>query len=453
MSGLGAGYSNILEALNNQNQFYTNTNPWLSAGRSISGVNVMSQDADPWVNALAQIGTSFAGGLMQGYGQSQVLDKQQELGNKLAQALASDAPIVALKEDPDLANIAPIVESQQQARKQEMQDKIVAALATQQIQNPLLTQQAGTPEVKMDPRGNLSVEFARPNVPTSPQPAKSESGLNFGQRESLQEKFNKRAMELRAMGLTPAQSAETARSELEGERKAAAGSFKTAEEARRKSQSLFDLATTAEAGVAGAGKTGPYNNILSAGAQVAALLGSEDQSQKLAAQKYLDSIAPELVKMNRSPGAVSDYESKMYIGAGPNKMNTPEQNAVLIERMKDIARIEGDYADFLESYRDQMGTTAGAGQLWQQYTRQFPLFVKQGDGIELNRSRPSWQEYFGGEAQQVAPVQQQQAPSITGNQAPVAPQQTQSPIAQAAQQQFEVRTAPDGRRYKVLVGQ
>lgn len=230
--------------------------------------------------------------------------------------------------------------------------------------------------------------------------------------------------------MTPTQAAQSARAAIKGERDAMADSFDTAKAAREKGMNLLTLADQADAAVQSAGYTGPMGALRQTGAQLASYL-SEDQAQKAAATSLLDSLAPEFVKMARSPGAVSDYETKLYIGAGANKSLTPEANKILIDKMRTLGKIELEHADFLDTYRRQAGTTDGADQLWSAYKQASPIFVSSPNGgVEVNPQRVPWKQFFsGGQAQQQqAPTPMQQAPMSAG----VQQNQAQSPAPQAA---------------------
>lgn len=195
--------------------------------------------------------------------------------------------------------------------------------------------------------------------------------------------------------MPPVQAAAAARLQVEGEIKANNKSFDDAKEAREYGQKMLDLASTARAGLAKAGTTGSFNTARSALDSVASFFGSEASTETRTGDQILSSIAPEVIKMSRAPGAVSDYESKLYLGSAPGVNQTPETNAILIKKMEDIGKLNLDYADFLEAFKEaNAGSTAGANRKWAEYKNKFPFFTQ--DGKELNENRPSWQEYFGG---------------------------------------------------------
>jgi hypothetical protein len=96
-----------------------------------------------------------------------------------------------------------------------------------------------------------------------------------------------------------------------------------------------------------------------------------------------------MVQMLRSPGAVSDFETKLLMGAGPSSTNTPTENARLIAGMETIGKIEQDYADFLENYVQSKGSSVGADAIWRQYKSEqvFPAGV-------YNPQRQDWQSWM-----------------------------------------------------------
>jgi len=215
-----------------------------------------------------------------------------------------------------------------------------------------------------------------------------------GEGPSLQDKYKAVIQEQIDNGVPGSAAVQAANALTAADRAALKGSVDKADEARKRASSLSELAATAEAGIEGAGKTGGFGggarDFLSS---IYATVNPEEQQQRTS-QGLLDSTKPELVKMMRSPGAVSDYETKMYLGAGPNSTNTPELNSELVGKMKNIAALESNYADFLETYREERGTTVGADSLWQKYKAANPLFVKdQAGNIDLNPIIKPWQEF------------------------------------------------------------
>ncbi len=231
---------------------------------------------------------------------------------------------------------------------------------------------------------------------TAPTPAASnELFPNLPGVTSLKDRYNSLINDaIENQGATYASARQAAKDQVGAEMKALNGSVDEAAEARKYAQKLQDVADTANAGMAGAGATGgmfgPARNAL---AYVASAFGNEDQTNKLASQTLLDSVKPSVVGLAKTPGtgATSDFESKMYLGAGPGSNNTPEANALLTAKAKNLASVNFQYADFLDAYKAEKGTTQGAQKLWQVYKQANPIFdPKTG---EINSNRPSWQDF------------------------------------------------------------
>jgi hypothetical protein len=214
-------------------------------------------------------------------------------------------------------------------------------------------------------------------------------------------------------GMPPVQASAAARQQLEGEVKANSKSFDDAKEARTYGQNLMQLANTARAGMSEAGQTGSqlaslYEKTVSALSPILPF-SQEEAKRQAAGDTLLDSIAPEIIKMARPTGggATSDFEAKAYLGSGPSSSNTPEANAMLVEKLENLGKINIEYADFIEAYRDaNLGSTVGADKKWSEYKQNFPIFITKDGKTEINNTRPSWQEYFlsGAQSQQVGSV-------------------------------------------------
>lgn len=244
---------------------------------------------------------------------------------------------------------------------------------------------------------------ARPMVA---QPDAQPSGMFPGGPPSLQSEFNKTFQAYQQMGATPNAAVDAASQLTSAKRKALTGSVDQVKEARDVANSFDAIAQTAEAGVQGAGNTGGLGWGLKNLASSAYALVSPEEAQQRASQSLLDSIKPDIVKAVRTKGvgAMSDVEMQQYIGAGPSSSNTPEQNAILIEKFKNVASLQRQYADFLDTYREEKGTVQGAEKYWQAYKEANPLFVKDQSGqLVFNSERQNWQEFFtGGGAQSAA---------------------------------------------------
>lgn len=239
-----------------------------------------------------------------------------------------------------------------------------------------------------------SSPIAEKTLPVEAAPVDPLSAALQTGKDSVQDKERAYFAQYVADGYTPSQAAQSAREKIAGEVKANKGSFDDVKAARDRAQRLQDIINTAESGLSTAGTTGPLNP-LAHGLDYLQSFWNPDAAKRVAGDAVVDSIAPEIVKMGRSPGAVSDYESRMLINSGPSTRNTPEANQAVLQNFKAIAKIEAEHADFLETYRDiNGGSTIGADKKWLQYKNAHPILTTDGDKVEINPNRPSWQEFF-----------------------------------------------------------
>ena len=214
--------------------------------------------------------------------------------------------------------------------------------------------------------------------------------------ETLDEKRNRYIEQAKRMGMTANKASDDADRRLTIEKQSNKAIGDKIQESRAKAATVSNLAAVATEGVAGAGSTGGPA-LYAGGRELASSLyqylpteGGKTEAQQRASTRVLDSIRPEIIKSGRSPGAVTDFESKILIGAGPSSDKTPEENKALIKGMETRAQLDSDYADFLESYLNQKGTSIGADKLWNEY-KKAEVFT----GGRYNSDRASWQEYLG----------------------------------------------------------
>lgn len=207
------------------------------------------------------------------------------------------------------------------------------------------------------------------------------------------------------LGMTPGQAAQYAEKNLSLETGATKDAQKRIDKSRERANALEQISSTARAGLEGAGMTGgALGGIREALSSGYAVISPKEQ-EKRDYQKLLDSVRPQVVQMLRSPGAVSDFETKLLMGAGPSSTNTPSENARIIQGMDVVANLEADYADFVESLVKKQGSSAGADALWRQYKSEqvFP----EGKYNPLRTDWSSWlaERGMATESAIVAPVQ------------------------------------------------
>jgi len=223
--------------------------------------------------------------------------------------------------------------------------------------------------------------------------------------ETLDEKRNRYIQQGKQMGMTANKASDDADRRLAVEKQANKAVETKIQDARAKATTVSNLAAVATEGVAGAGSTGGPA-LYAGGRDLASSLyqylpteGGRTEAQQRASTRVLDSIRPEIVKAGRSPGAVTDFENKLLIGAGPSSDKTPEENKALIKGMETRAQLDSDYADFLETYLNQKGTSIGADKLWNEYKKN-EVFK----GGTYNPDRTSWVEYLGAKRGIVPPT-------------------------------------------------
>lgn len=138
--------------------------------------------------------------------------------------------------------------------------------------------------------------------------------------------------------------------------------------------------------------------------------------------KEMESIAAEITPQMRTPGSgsTSDFDARMFqkatIGTGKRyETNKNIAAAYIANRQNEI-----DKSQFMESYLNTNGHARGAQQAWKKYLNDNPIFDKNSKSFELNSSRRTWQEYFGGknsETDSKADLSEESSPEL-----PPAPQ-------------------------------
>ncbi len=218
--------------------------------------------------------------------------------------------------------------------------------------------------------------------------------LSLG-KESVNQRIARITNELIDGGLPEIQAASAAKEQVKGEIASNAKSFDLAKAARDNSNNLTTLASQAEAGLQQIGETGPFQEV----ENLISKVNPFDSNSVLTGTNILEGVAADVTKLARTPGsgATSDFEARQYLASGPQITDTTEANKFKINKMKDIARLDAEYADFLDTFREQnYGSTVGADRIWQQYKTANPLFVVDAETgqMELNSQRPSWAEFF-----------------------------------------------------------
>ncbi|NCV38978.1 MAG: hypothetical protein EBW11_00135 [Betaproteobacteria bacterium] len=205
-------------------------------------------------------------------------------------------------------------------------------------------------------------------------------------------------------GMTPNEAGQQAEKDLAAERQMNKPIIDSLSAARTRADTLESIASKAKTAMTKAGETGGLplfagiRDLLSQVYQMVPTSGGAEEAQQRAATSQLASVKSEVSSLSKSPGAVSDFESQMYIGSGPNESKTPQENAAIIKNMEVFADLEREYANFMERYV-QAGSTVGANEIWEQYKRNevFP------NGM-INYNKRSFKDWYNRSAGTTTPT-------------------------------------------------
>ena len=409
--------SNLLSLLDtndllNFNNTVQQSDPYGITGNALSAWNPNTSTWSPTETGVASFGKAFLSGILGNYARQRAGEQLQSVVGALP-SLRSDPYNTAVPEGVDssafnvLKGSAILKKDQFDSivgdKKKETMSDLLKSVLGEGIKNRTIS---ATDALKIaasdDPGAALDLLNAnRVEKPAITDPLRISNNTPSltveGRRSTAQRRADLSNFYQSPEGgnMSQAQAGITARKDVEDEVKANTKTFDEAREARAKGQEILDLAATAEAGMNQAGQTG--NKLASFYEKAVSTLapwGTPEADAQSVGDTALSSIAPKMVQMMRSPGAVSDFENKKILEASPSPTNTPEQNAFLINRMKELGKLNVEYADFLEAFRDQNGgSTSGADKKWNEYKQSFPLFTEDGS---INAARPSWQDYFSG---------------------------------------------------------
>ncbi len=363
-------------------------------GQAIGGINIDTRGMSPTKSATA----AFLQGLVSG-GLNQYANndraRQLQAVTEILPSIYSDPTSVTAPEGVDPAafsnlKASALIKNLQRDSLQKAQEKRVADEARAAVFKELFGNPYKIEQLKSVLGGDTSPPSDTNNVTAldSDVPA-----LTSG-KESTTEKRKRLYKDYLRQGMTPTGAAEAARSELSAEMASKKETQDKAAEARAYAQTLSELADRAEQGLDVAGETGPGDTLRGGKLWLEQFI-SDDAKERVTGRQVLGSIEADIVKLKRSPGAVSDYESRMMLKGSPSTANTREANQTILDNWRALAAANQEHADFLDAYREQNGTTAGAEKLWNTYREKNPIYKAIGeDSGEINTARQSWQEFF-----------------------------------------------------------
>lgn len=362
----------------------------------VGGIGIQKQQIAPRNNTEAFLIPALQGlasGAMQGYGRSSVAESMAS--NPLIEALKIDRSTLDTSDPFKVETALSQALLGQQLGQQ--QQKLNNDLISEAIKSNPRAQNALLESLGLKPKQDLALS---PDTIATPEQADPlMSALSAG-KPSVKDKYNSVYAELLDKGNPPAQAAVMARELIQGENKANQGSFDVVKAARERALKLQNLADTAETGIEMAGQTGFFPTISSGYEKLMSALGNPEAIRQSQGDSMLNVVKPEVIQMARTPGSTTEKEMLAYLQSGPSTENTPEQNKLITSRIRELGRLENEYADFLSAYRDaNNGSTINADKLWNQYRAAVPLFDGSGN---VNSQRVPWQEFFqsGGQAPQ-----------------------------------------------------
>ena len=419
-----------------QQKFYQQ-DPFINAAQGMQPIQVAPwQKNDPWQAAAVGL-QGIAKGFLQGYGINNARQQQAQYAQGIAQALQRPGGVYDLAGNPMFADIAPQLAIQDYLARQEIANR-KAELAAQNKNAIGLEETKAFAQFYYSPQGQAlarrgmlqmpGVPGASPQMPTGApaqtpgvqSPVGAVGGDTQGGIVPLQDRVNQTADELLMQGLPADEAYKGAERRYGAETAQTEAELKALQDIKQKAQNLQRIGDTVLSVYDKAGYTGMGNSVLSVGANILAGAGSEDQQQKMMAQSVLDSIKPDVIKEARTVGggAVSDYESKMFVAAGPNSGQRPEANRLLADLYRERGKLAEDYVNFKEAYYQKFGTLQGSEDKWSQYIGNFKLLdadPKTGQPV-INTAdrRGDWKQILNAPQQGPVPPQAPLAPSAQG---------------------------------------
>ena len=461
-----AGEEALIQAILGQRQQIAQRDPFSLAGQQVLQVPTYQEGGNPWANIATSFTKGLVGGGLSSFGKSRTEDAFQGLLQDYATAQESPGGMLELAtKRPELAPTIGSILAKSRASQRASASKLDDLLQEKQIEAAFDALGSGKSNARDIAESILSVRRTPtaqggfqlglgPSKQTideenAPQATFTQTGGGVGGKggafqfnspvEPVNEQFTQEFQRLVDAGVTPSQAAQTARSLLKGDIDAFNKTFDTTLEAREKARKFRNLADMAQEAVQDAGSTGgPLGGLRQAASGVLGLV-DEGQREKFAASNTLDSLKANVLAETRVKGSgqTSDFEARAYLQGGPSTINTPETNTDIINRMRNLANLESDYADFLETYKRDFGTVEGAEAVWQRYLGAHPNFVQFTDEagkqrVELNQNRPNWKQFFAGQS---TPQQQATASGPIATEKPIPQAPRPQPQQLAPQQQ------------------
>ena len=215
---------------------------------------------------------------------------------------------------------------------------------------------------------------------------------------------------------TPGQVGSMVKQATEIERKRALTELKANDEQNKLLDNLEKIIGQAEVAVRGAGETGGPGAINYA-RQLVKQYGQyfdKELEKQVASEANFRPIMAEMVKLLRSPGAVSNLEFTLLGGSGPSEKNRKKENLELLKQMKAHLKHVKRRSRFVEEYYRNMGHVNGVRDVLNLYEKN----VTQGRNYidlldaDLPEIAPWAKSYFSQQRERGQPINQETATEL-----------------------------------------
>ncbi len=415
LGGGGAASTSGSADVNAFNRTLRENDYWSKAGNMIGGVKFDDKTWSPGQTLAASAGQAFLSTILDSIGQSQERKQTELMAQALPELYRNPEQFVApVGVDSMAVNALKMAAIQKEAERDAAREEKKAS-SIDQIRQQFFTQR---PDLAMRELGisDPLEQVQEDSILNAPAPMDMLSkGLSSGGMTPAEKLIAYNKEFSKTMPRT--QAAKAASEQIASEMKMNKDSVDAAKTSREYGQQLLDLSNTADNALTAIGPTGglfekprELKDFLAS-----SVLGDEEAKGRRTGRQLLESTAPQIVKMGKSPGAVTDYENKLIIKSFANLGNEPEANALLVGKMQALGELHQDYADFLEAYKAiNGGTVSGADKKWAEYRKSVPLLVGEGEDIEVNTNRPSWKDFFSGEYSSASPSNGSDLPQVGG---------------------------------------
>lgn len=444
-------YADIAAALSNRRQRFYQEQPALQAALSMQPIYTR-RDQNQTKGAIAGGLQGLAKALMGAYGIKNAQANQAAYDRDFTRLMQTEDPINSMAADPRFAEVGSLLANQQYQQTRDLSNKVMEKQVLGKMDfdnNFMLKMIESDPKTRNMFRNALQAKAQQSGILPAGPAEQAGAAIDPAGAPQTGTVDPNRVAYFESLGLDTKDAVAAHQKEIseqvgvqqrqnEPDMAATKAQLESIPTELQKANALDQIADTVLATYDQAGYTGPMNNIRSAGMNIAAMVGVPDQQKKLEAQTRLDSVLPEVIKQARTVGggAVSDYESKLFVASGPGSTQPPEVNRFFGQLYKERARLAREQVAFKQAYYQKNKTLTGAEQMWQQLTGGTPLVEQGPDGQpKINQLQIPWQQALQG-----GQMPQQQSQAIAAQ--PAAQPQANMPQANPQAVQTLIQQAP-----------